>query len=421
MFRLIFFLLCILSYISAEPFRLSGVFKTGDEFVGSPAVGDAGMIYFGTDQKFYAVDSKKISFEDSKPLWTYDLAVDQNFIQNPIVDDDGIVYVGSKGGVLYAFNPKTIDSSNPCPSWTYKVGTASCRPLIIDKQKLLYVESIDGYLKVIDLKTADKQKVEPIWSYKSILCVPPPVIDPLGRVYILTVMGDLLVFDPQKMDTKDPYPIPKAKVPVIPCAPILDSQSNLYIGTNDGRLFIFDSDELIHANHFEAKPHIIYITDKDIQFSFAFMRNDKEMYFGSQNGMLQAIDIKKYIEKSAYRKYREEELYYSTDTDCKLFSQAKKIDRKYPRPIWSYNMDRYLYFPVCNTARIEKNGLIYIGTGNRLYVFDPKSLDHTKPQPLWYYQGEDTDFFIPQVDDKGNIYVGSSNGTLYAFETVKQS
>eukprot|EP01043_Picozoa_sp_COSAG02_P045888 COSAG02_NODE_4241_length_5596_cov_4.207932_5_plen_330_part_00 len=77
-------------------------FATGDVVRSSPAVGDDGTVYVGSnDQKLYAVTP---DWPEGRLKWSF--ATGGNVNSSPAVGDDGTVYVGSEDQKLYAVTPE---------------------------------------------------------------------------------------------------------------------------------------------------------------------------------------------------------------------------------------------------------------------------------------------------------------------------
>ena len=73
-------------------------YETGNWVRSSPAIGDDGTIYVGSDDYcLYAIN------QDGSLKWKYDTGSELHL--SPAIEDDGTIYVGSSDGSLYAINP----------------------------------------------------------------------------------------------------------------------------------------------------------------------------------------------------------------------------------------------------------------------------------------------------------------------------
>lgn len=104
---------------------------------------DDGVYYFAPDNYLYALDTAT-----GEPLWTLEL--DAMASSSPIVGD-GMVFIASESGVLYAIGEETGDVS-----WTVgpfeDFGTLQSLDVA---DGILYLESSDGYLLALDVVTGE--------------------------------------------------------------------------------------------------------------------------------------------------------------------------------------------------------------------------------------------------------------------------
>ena len=88
--------------------KLKWKFITGGPVTSSPVIDENGVVYIGsTDNNLYAINA-----EDGTLKWKFqtEVAIDRS---SPAIDQNGVVYIGSYDGYLYAFDTKTIDPNNP--------------------------------------------------------------------------------------------------------------------------------------------------------------------------------------------------------------------------------------------------------------------------------------------------------------------
>jgi outer membrane protein assembly factor BamB len=201
------------SYGAVTGRRQSGVtwryvLPGGDEFTSGPVIADDGTIYIGcTNDTVYAINP------DGTPKWQYDtgspvaatgaLGTDGTFFcqtedsvialtaagarlwafytggghSSPVIGTDGIVYVGSDAGLVYAFNPGDGSAkwSAPCTTGTVSIVAA---PAIDTSRSVLYVTNDDGLLWAIGLDGTHK------WSLSIGQDASAPVIGSDGTVYV---------------------------------------------------------------------------------------------------------------------------------------------------------------------------------------------------------------------------------------------
>ena len=109
-------------------------FVMGDGTESSPAIGPDGMVYIGSyDGNLYAIRDMG---DDYVLEWTFPTggAIDAS----PTVDGNGTIYIGSRDSTFYALNPDgTI-------RWSYKTDGGFEGSATIDENGILYVGSFDG-------------------------------------------------------------------------------------------------------------------------------------------------------------------------------------------------------------------------------------------------------------------------------------
>lgn len=138
--------------------KLKWEFKTGAEVVSSPAL-DNTTVYFGSDDKHvYAVDQKSGLLK-----WKYQTG--EAVRSSPAIDTNGMLYIGSNDGYLYKFNTGAIDPDDQSTwkpvqtgGWPYKYSASSVSaitsPPTLDPDGNLYFGSNDGYLYSLDVSGA---------------------------------------------------------------------------------------------------------------------------------------------------------------------------------------------------------------------------------------------------------------------------
>ena len=118
----------------------------------SPAIGNDGTIYVGSDNGFfYAVNP------DGTLKWVFSTALSedvpgQGFIQigkgaihsSPAIGDDGMIYVGSDNGFLYAISPEGD------LKWAYETGDAISSSPAIGSDGTIFIGSEDKHFYAIN-------------------------------------------------------------------------------------------------------------------------------------------------------------------------------------------------------------------------------------------------------------------------------
>jgi outer membrane protein assembly factor BamB len=144
----------------------------------SPAIGDDGTIYIGSNDGYlYAL------YPNGSLRWRYKTG---DCVQSsPAIDNDGTIYVGSWDSYLYALSP---DGSL---KWRYKTTAAidDSSPALYGNS--IYVGSYDGYLYALRSDGSLR------WKFKTgTSIIASPAVDSNGIVYISSMDGKLYALNP---------------------------------------------------------------------------------------------------------------------------------------------------------------------------------------------------------------------------------
>jgi len=401
-------------YEGPGPSKFGGVkwaFKAGGAIVTSPAVVD-GVVYIASlDGHLYAIDQEtgkeKWSFKSSRPIasspavvrgalyfvssvgalvaldvatgkpkWVFAAEHERKFeakglhgyppasqtipdawdifTSSPAVAA-GKVFFGSGDGNVYA-----VDAETGLLQWKYGTGdVVHASPAVAGNT--VYVGSWDSYLYAIDADTGEKK-----WSFKSGedpamhnqvgFQSSPAVVD--GTVYVGCRDAHVYAIDAATGRKKWDYPTSKSWVIGTPAV----RDGTVYVGTSDSARFMaLDAKSGRLRFNFDAKAYV---------FSSAAIAGDF-VYVGNHNGKLYALDVA--TGKAAWE--------FRTD--------ASKADPlKVLNPDGSLNRDAFA--PVFGDF-----GDMYVD----FYRF--VSIGSIMSSP---------------VIDRGEVYVGSMDGNLYAIE-----
>jgi outer membrane protein assembly factor BamB len=108
----------------------------------SPAIGDDGTIYFGSEHLNPEIGIIYALYPNGTLKWKY--KANHVILSSPAIGDDGTIYCGSHDTYLYALNP-----NNGSLKWRYKTGhwirTSPC----IGDDGTIYVVSLDDHLHAV--------------------------------------------------------------------------------------------------------------------------------------------------------------------------------------------------------------------------------------------------------------------------------
>jgi outer membrane protein assembly factor BamB len=298
------------------------VFSTEGPIHSSPAVVD-GVVYIGSrDGKLYALDTAT-----GTKLWEYET---DSWVDSSPAVANGVVYFGSNDGNLYA-----LDAHSGEKLWEFKAGQGvTSSPAVADG--IVYIGARNHKLHAVDTTTGKE-----LWSY-----------DTNGFVTSSPAVADGIV----------------------------------YVGSNDGSFYA------LHAQ--SGRFRLYYKTYDPIISSPAV--SDETVYFTNSDGALYAIDGKARN--------------WPWEYDFRPFwIQAWAFGLPVPTPplpsgfLWALNLGIS-----SSSSPLLANDTLYVGVGNKLLTVDLQS--HEK---RWEFEAEDAITSSPALANN-ILYAGSEDGRLYA-------
>jgi eukaryotic-like serine/threonine-protein kinase len=331
-------------------------YTTGNRAISSSTVAN-GMVYVGSnDGQLYAFDAN--CRENCQPLWSYPT---MSFIISSPTVANGRIYFGADNGKLYAFDSNCRKACQPLWSYTTAGGIDSS-PVVVDGK--VYVGSWDNTFYAFDASCT--KDCLPLWSYLTgggVFSSPATVN---GLVYVGSVDGKLYAFETSCAENCRPlwsYPTGGG----VSSSPSI-ANGIVYVGSDDGRLYAFDAS--CRAN---CQPVWSYATGNRVRSSPAIANG--RVYVGADKGR-----------------------FYAFDASCRANCQ----------PLWSYATGDDIF-----SSPMVANGVVYVGSNDhRLYAFDTDCREGC--QPLWSYTTGDNVLSSPTVAN-GVVYISSSDHKVYAF------
>jgi len=347
-------------------------FKTGGPIASSPAVADGWVYFSGNDGIFYALtaDTGSVKWRFSTeggerrfeakglhgapPEWQTIPDPFDHFTSSPAVSN-GRVYFGSGDGNVYA-----LDARTGVLQWKFATGgVVRASPAIVNNT--LYIGSWDSYLYALDAETGQerwrfKTGEDPINHNQVGFQSSAAVVD--GTVYVGCRDAHVYAVDAMTGRKKWDYYTRKSWVNTTPAV----RDGMVYAGTGDTHLF----------QALEAKTGRLRFTfDAKVgMFSSPALAGDLA-YIGAINGRLYAIDIK------------------SGGLAWEFLTESAKKD-----PLKILNPD-----------------------GTRTPAsFRPTFYDFQDMYITWYKNISVGAIVSSPVIDQGEVYVGSTDGYLYALK-----
>jgi len=235
-------------------------FSTGSAITGSPAIGVEGIIYVGsTDGNLYAISpagAQLLAYQTGGLIDTC----------SPAITPDGTaVYVGSFDGSLRAF-----DAAGNL-NWSFTTGATVANSPAIASDGTIYVKADSGYLFSILRTGVENWRFQtPGSTYAS------PVIAPDGTIYIGSGNSRFFAVNPngtQKWQfTADGD---------IYTAAAIDAAGNVYFGTLTGRLYSLTSAGALRWSYMPGGP---------MSSSPALSADGGTVYFGAYDHFLHAVN-----------------------------------------------------------------------------------------------------------------------------------
>ena len=247
-------------------------YETGDRVYSSPFVSD-GVVYVGSYDGFlYALDA-----ESGALRWRYE--TDGWVVSSPFVSD-GVVYVGSTiydsdDGFLYA-----LDAESGALRWRYETDGWVASPVVSDG--VVYVGS-DGSVYTLDAESGALR-----WRYEMGEWVSSPVVSD-GVVYVGSAIYDsyadfLYALDAESGALRWRYEMGD----YVSFSPLFVSDGVLYGDSDDGFLYALDAESGALRWHYDIGDRVEVLGDRvEVFVSDVF---DGVLYVSSVDGFVYALD-----------------------------------------------------------------------------------------------------------------------------------
>ena len=312
-------------------------------------------------------------------LWTF--AAGSLIRSSPTVVN-GIVYVGSDDGKLFAINSVTGQQE-----WTFVTrGQINSRPTVVNG--VVYVGSADSNLYAIDAMTGQQK-----WAFStgSGISASPMVVD--GTVYISSGDGRLYAIDTTTGQQKWAF---KAGKPF--WGALIVANGVVYVGSTDHNLYAIDAAL--------GREKWAFTTESSIAVSPAIANG--VVYVGSLDSRIYAIDATTGQQKWVFVT---SDAIWSAPTVANGVVYLGSIDHNLYAINAATGQQRWA-FPTGDkvwSAPTVVNGVVYVGSmDHKLYAIT------TTGQQKWAFPTGDAIQFSSPIVVNGVLYIGSTDHKLYA-------
>ncbi len=324
-------------------------------------------------------------------LWSY--STGEAIWSSPVIGIDGVIYVGSNDGYLYAMYP------DGTLKWRYMAGSEVYSP-VIGADGTIYVGTINQLIYAVNPDGTLKWKYETGDQTESSPHIGNPAIRADGVIYIGGGDDHLYAINPDgtlKWRYKTEYGV---------SGPVIGSDGTIYTGSSskheNGSLYAINPDGTLKWQYEMAGQVRRPVIGPDgIIYAFCYNYGDYAKYLnlinpdGTLKSQLQfgsdvvscAVDIDGTIYMG-----REDQYFYALNPDG-----SEK---------WKFKTNYYVY-----TSPIISSGVIYFGSiGGYMYAVFPDS--------VLYWESPVGSIWIssPAMGSDGTIYIGTNSGDFHALE-----
>jgi len=302
--------------------------------------------------------------------WTF--ATEDAIHSSPAVAD-GVVYIGSRDGNLYALNADTGEKL-----WSFKTGSwVESSPIVVGG--VVYVGSNDGFFYALDAKTGEER-----WAFGTTYGIRSTAAVADGIVYFGS--DDYYLYALNALTGQEVWKYESGTQ--VTSSPVV-ADGVVVVGSLEGLLYTLNAKT--------GKVRLKFETHSNVGSSPAV--NNSIAYFTDSSGNLFAVDI--------------QARNWPLENWLMVYWRVFYIYKSAPKPpassgwLWTYKMGSKSKLTSSPALYADT---LYQGAGNSLMSFDV----NTK-KPGWSFATKDVVSSSPAVTDKA-VYVGSQDGRFYAVD-----
>lgn len=344
-------------------------------------------------------------------VWTF--RASGSLTASPVVGEDGAVYIASTDAKLYALNP---DGSL---RWTFQADESIFGTPAISPDGNIVFGDLSGQCYAVN-PAGDRQWVFRIRTGTDRRFIAAPLIDDNGKIFVGAWDEYLYALAPDGVEQW------KVRLGgLISSSPVLDREGNVYAACKSGRdlnvtklknetsqkLWFF-SDNVSNNDRIISSPAI------DVERNRLYIACTS-----TSNGYLYALDLES--QQQAWRKRLEKGSISSPAiaSDGTIYlgllgcawdapdqgAMVYAVEPAGGTTRWTYQVEGYY---ILGSPSVDGDGTVYIGDSDGiLYALSPQG------QELWRYETQANIESSPVVSADGVLYVTSHDSTVYAFKT----
>jgi outer membrane protein assembly factor BamB len=364
----------------------------------------------------------------------------------PSVDANGIIYVNTNVGHIYAY-----DISSGLAIWAnpISINDVNLSAMAIDNKNRAYCTSYKG-LNVIDTSNGLLE-----WVYyinaagSSVNSI--PTLDASDNIYF--GFGANYVYSINALTRSFNWKYQTGAGGAVPSMPLLSDNNNIYFGANNGKIYDLSGNGaiaippivpmyMLNAQHTGVSPYYGPIQTPSLlrQANFTAsnlfvlpsiaIAGDGTLYLGTNNGYLTALNASDFTQKWSVRLnhasnnngfFTSPDSMYTTpsiSSDGTIYVGSNEgylyaVNPSNGALKWKYNAG----YPLQSSPTLDKNNNIYFGAGTRVYSLGDAI---TYPFTRWLAPF-DTSANVnssPALGQNGFLYFGSDDGYVYALNSL---
>lgn len=324
--------------------RVRWTFRADNAIYSSPALGKNGLLYVGSDDGIvYALDA-------ATGGWRWQFPTGDVVSSSPAIGPDGTVYVGSLNGRVYALNGTT-----GAKLWDFLVGDWLRSSPAIGRDGLICIGSHDKQLYGLDAANGQLR-----WKGSTDGFIESsPAIAPNGLVYAGSYDQSLYAFDAASGERRWQF----STDGLIESSPAIGEGGVVYVGSWDGRIYAINGDT--------GTKLWSYACNGIVEASPVLMPGNT-LIIGAWDGVVYALESTTGIAR------------------------------------WKFQTDGL----ISSAATVAADGTIYLGAWDGIMY----ALDGATGEDLWQFRTGGAIRSAPALGPDGALYFGSENHTLYCLE-----